>query len=188
MNIEAMRCFLSEDAINAHFEHYRRERCKCSIFEKSIPEIKGKSLGEILEMPISKATKSEILPGFISAKSHELYFNSFCVRRNVCQEIKDYYSSEAAFLYELSELAKKMKGGFLYVIRDRYGVPRGVCEDDIPSFRGLSPCLAIDMAEHAYFLDYRFDRERYVSGALARLDLDKIFSDTNCQLYLDTPV
>lgn len=188
MNIEAMRCFLSEDTVNTHLEHYRRERCKCSIIEKSFPEIKGKGLREILELPMARATKSEILPSFISAKSHELYFNSFCERRRICPDIKEYYSSEAAFLYELSEHAKKIKHGFLYVFRDRYGAPRAVASDEITPMKGFAPCLALDMSEHAYFLDYRFERDKYISAALARLDLGEIFSQTNCNLYLDTPV
>ena len=47
-------------------------------------------------------------------------------------------------------------------------------------FDGLSlclpapPALAIDVSEHAYFLDYGFDKQRYIMAALPFLDLSKL--------------
>ena len=38
----------------------------------------------------------------------------------------------------------------------------------------ISPCLCIDLYEHAYFGDYGFDRKRYISAALSVLDLSKL--------------
>ena len=102
--------------------------------------------------------------------------------------MKKYYSSEAEFLFEISEKAKKLNGGFLYVVRDRDGAPRAVSESEIRRGRGFSPCLALDMSEHAYFLDYRFSKERYISAALVHFDLNEIFSGENYKLYLDTPI
>ena len=188
MRLDEMRGFLSEDTINLHLGQYMKERCKCSIFEKSIPEVKGKTIRDIIEMPMRGALKEELLECFIAAKSHELYFSSFCTRRKACSEIKKYYSSEAAFLFECSEKAKRLDSGFLYVIKDRGGAPRAVAEDELRFGRGFSPCLALDMSEHAYFLDYRFAKERYIAAALAHLDLSEIFSGENCKLYLDTPI
>ena len=183
-----MRTFLSEDSIRGHLEFYRQERLKYSILEKSIPQIKGKALKELYKMQISGDMRGEILSRAIFLKSHELYFSSFCDRRRVCCEIKKYYSSEAAFLYELSEQALMMDGGFLYILRDKSGRPYAVSEAECRFGRDFAPCLAIDMAEHAYFLDYRFEKEGYIRAALASLDLSEIFSGENSQLYLDTPI
>lgn len=188
MRIEAMRTFLSEDAIREHLEHYRLERCKYAILEKSIPGIRGKSLRELYELPLNKELKKEILPKVIFLKSHELYFSSFCERRLTCNEIRKYYSSEAAFLYEVEEKACRMRCGFLYIARDRSGKPVAIREEECAFGRDFAPCLAIDMAEHAYFLDYRFEREKYIRGALAGLALNEIFSNENSRIYLDTPI
>jgi len=188
MRTDGMSGFLSEDTVRGHVEYYRRLRCRCSIFEKSVPEIRGCTIRRLMEMRIDCRMKNEILPSFIAAKSHELYFSSFCEGRKICPKIKEYYSSEAAFLYELFQLARGMSGGFLYVARDRCGKPVGIPEEEIRSYRGFSPCLALDMAEHAYFPDYGFEKERYISAALSRLNLCEIFSEGNYKLYLDTPI
>lgn len=188
MRLEGMRAFLSEDAISGHLAYYRRERCKYSILEKSIPEIRGKSLRELYKMPHSGDLGDEILSRANFLKSHELYFSSFCERRRVCCEIKKYYSSEAAFLYEISERALRMQGGFLYILRDKRGRPFAVSSEDLRFGRDFAPALALDMEEHAYFLDYRFNKERFISAALAAFDLNEIFSDENSRLYLDTPI
>ena len=183
-----MRTFLSEDSIRGHLEFYRQERLKYSILEKSIPEIKGKALSELYKMPIHGEIREEILSKAKFLKSHELYFSSFCERRRVCCEIKRYYSSEAAFLYEITERALRMQGGFLYILRDRRGRPFAVNGEEAWRGYDFAPCLALDMAEHAYFLDYRFDKERYIRSALACIEINEIFSNEKSHLYLDTPI
>ena len=45
------------------------------------------------------------------------------------------------------------------------------CEKAIPKKQAV---LAIDMCEHAYFLDYGFDRSAYVGQLLKFLDLSRI--------------
>ena len=48
MNLNAMNLFLSEENIKRHLEHLRTQKLKYSILEKSVPELKGKSIKEIL--------------------------------------------------------------------------------------------------------------------------------------------
>ncbi len=35
----------------------------------------------------------------------------------------------------------------------------------------VCPCLAVDLAEHAYFYDFGFDHEKYLVEAISRLNL-----------------
>ena len=39
------------------------------------------------------------------------------------------------------------------------------------------PRLAIDLCEHAYFIEYGFDKERYLEDLLRHLDLSRLKSD-----------
>ncbi|MBQ2876816.1 MAG: hypothetical protein IJE25_07385 [Clostridia bacterium] len=189
MNTEIMRAFLSEETIKTHLEYVRQTRLKYSIYEKSIPEIKGAPLRKIYGSKFSEQIKKEILPYIISIKSHELYFSSFCERPRPCPEIKEYYSSAAAFLYEVREAALDIDHGFLYIMRDRSGKPV-FTSDPHPQgiLRNSPPTLAIDLSEHAYFSDYSFDKRRYLAAMLPRLDLSEIFSGENSKIYLDTPI
>jgi superoxide dismutase len=41
--------------------------------------------------------------------------------------------------------------------------------NDTPLLKGYEPLLAIDVWEHAYYLDYLYDRQKYVEAALDHL-------------------
>jgi superoxide dismutase len=67
-------------------------------------------------------------------------------------------------------MASNMTGGFVFVFVDERGRPIINHSDNIKRVR-LAPRLAIDISEHAYFLDYRFEKERYLRSAIANLNL-----------------
>ncbi len=189
MRTEVMKTFLSEENLSAHLEFMREERLRYSVYEKSFPFLKGKTLREILNLKISESIKNEFLPYIISYKSHELYFNSFCERQASCKELKRFYTSEAALLYELSERAMNVNYGFVFVFRDRSGAPMiSRMDEKLSILRYMTPVLALDLSEHAYFTDYLYDKRGYINAMLAQVDLSEIFSVNNSGIYLDTPV
>ena len=69
----------------------------------------------------------------------------------------------------------KERSGFLILYIDRYG--------KIQSYAGLNyvevltrytPLLAVDLFEHSYFIDYGFEKEKYLSSALSNLNLSRL--------------
>ena len=177
MSSEAMERFLSKDSLNEHRMYLHTLRLKHSIMEKSVPEIKGKGISEIIKLNLKKSLKNDILPGIISIKSHELYFESFSDKAVSCTEIKKYYSSSEAFLYRLFTKAREAVGGFVYICLDGGGRP--YIEVRFPSDKEplrYSPVLCVDMYEHAFFADYRFDCDRYLKNLLPYLDISRLFS------------
>ncbi len=165
-----LRTFLSEENINCHREYMKTLRLQHSIMEKSIPEIKGKSVYEIEKMHISNKDKKDILPIFREYLAHQMYFNSFCIQPKSLSTIKKYYSSVEAFLYEIHLLAMKSESGFVFVFIGDRGIPEITHKHGYDRIKN-TPRLALDISEHAYFLDYRFDKESYVRNALSHLDL-----------------
>lgn len=104
-------------------------------------------------------------------RAHALYFSSFRHERSRSQRIKEGYRSENRFCFLLSEYAKNLRFGFLYIYpiaRHPY-VGYGVEERNIDR-----AVLAIDLCEHAYFLDYGFDFSAYLSAALSHLDFSRL--------------
>ena len=105
---------------------------------------------------------------------HEVYFNSFSDVQVVPREIKKYYPSREGFLYTLRERLHGMSGGFLCLYKT-LGAPKIVITNEKDERLVDTPTLAIDISEHAYFLDYAFNKERYITSSLERLEIDALF-------------
>ena len=171
-----MRTFLTEENISAHKEYAKTLRLRHSIMEKSIPEIKGKSIFEIEKMKLKKSDKEQILPNLSEYLAHELFFKSFTTLPSNAQFIKKHYLSEEAFLYEIMTAGMKIKDGFVFIYLGDRGEPKiQSCQSGV--IPKCMPRLAVDVCEHAYFLDYRFEKEQYLKNALSHLDLSVLTSD-----------
>jgi len=68
------------------------------------------------------------------------------------------------------EAAEHFGSGWLWLVVDR-GHLRVVATDNaqLPLTRGQTPLVTLDLWEHAYYLDYRNERKRYVEAFLAHL-------------------
>ena len=174
MSIQTMRTFLTEENIMLHKNHLKHLKAIYSISEKSIDQIKGKGIREIKALNLRRGLKEELCLKLMDIRSHELYFSSFGGEGCDLRLIKKYYSSPEAFRYEILELARSHSTGFIYVGL-KHGVPVAVSsEESYGLFTSFDPLLAIDICEHAYFLDYRFEREKYLAAAVNNLNLNKL--------------
>jgi superoxide dismutase len=64
--------------------------------------------------------------------------------------------------------------GFLCFFKTR-GAPEITVLDDDSSSLFEPPTLAVEISEHAYFLDYIFERDRYFTASLEKLRFDILF-------------
>ena len=167
--------FISQTNYELHREHLRQLKLRMSIFEKSYPEIVGKSCKEILKLPIKRPEREAAAALYADILAHELYFSSFAAANTASSAIRKAYGSEAGFIYQLT-MAAGDSSGFLFVSTDRRGAPQiSVYTDPLSVYLSDStPTLALDLCEHAYFYDYFFDKAAYLRAALARLDLSNI--------------
>ncbi len=178
MVTENMLLFLSKDSLLEHIEYAKSIRLQISIIEKSYPGIYEKSFREIMNSKIPKECKLELKNKYVEYLSHELYFKSFAKNDKPCPNIKEYFSSENGFCYEMLEFAKKKKCGFVYVVKDRKSGVKILHSSDINTpFLNYTPLLALDLDEHSYFADYGFKREDYLRAAISHLDLSLLFVD-----------
>ena len=165
--------FLSEENLNLHKEYYRNLKHKWSILEKSIPVFKAKDLSELYMVHASKDAKNEAICLKREIYLHETYFSSFIKseeKRNPQNaKIKSQFGSINNFLFEAYMYARKLEGGFFIIFEEKkrlkfasdslYKLPHAIC--------------ALDLCEHAYFLDYRFEKDEYIKSALAYLNENK---------------
>ena len=118
-------------------------------------------------MPAS--VKSDILHNLREYLAHELYFRSFGQTAQIPDIVKKRYSSLEGFLYEMYLIASKKESGFVFVFLEDNGELSIVHSNDVRRVKA-PPRIALDISEHAYFLDYRFEKDRYLRSALSNLN------------------
>ena len=175
MDTASLYGFLSPENIALHYEHFRNLKSKMSIYTKSLPEYDLSTYNSVLKSRLNNGIKNEILPLILSIELHKSFFSSFSLCPCECPEIKRSYSSADAFLYDVLSASLPCVCSFVLVYLGKSSLPEYtmIKSGSLPVLPEMY--LAIDLFEHAYFLDYGFDRENYVRRALAHLDLKKLY-------------
>ncbi|MBO7304244.1 MAG: hypothetical protein J6V09_03395 [Clostridia bacterium] len=110
---------------------------------------------------------------------HELYFNSFGESYQHSPELKCQFGSEAEFLYQLYLAAQDER--IVGVVATLSGRNIKIVKlDSYAAISHLTPILALDVMEHAYFGDYGFDRCAYLKSALSYLNISDIDKKIPC--------
>lgn len=170
-----MREFLSEENIDLHREYLRNMKLKYSILTDSIPSLRDAGFKHIGRMKMTDRDRRDALGLFSEIRMHDVFFSSFSSTRFLPSALAARcFGSEASLLNEIYRQALLLPYGFasVYVVGGRPCVRGSISSEELLSYG--DPVLAIDVSEHAYFMDYRFDKDRYLVCALPYLDMTKI--------------
>ena len=173
-----MNSFLSEENIASHREYVRVKKLKYSIIESYLPQLSGKGMWDIYRMKIGADDKRDAINLLSEITFHDVFFTSFSSSyypRSLA--IERLYGSEANFLNLIYRRCMSQAYGFvlLYKHRERITVESVLEYSKILNLN--TPTLALDVCEHAYFMDYGFDKERYLASMLPYLNLSKLSDD-----------
>jgi len=140
-------------------------------------DLAGLSLPKIIARTAAKPRQMAIFDNAAQAWNHTFYWNSLRPKgggepsAELRQAIESSFGSVDACRKELATAATSqfgsgwawlvMKGDALKVIK--------TSNADTPLTMGMKPLLAIDVWEHAYYLDYQNRRADYVSSVIERL-------------------
>jgi len=140
-------------------------------------DLAGLSLPKIIARTAAKPQQVAIFDNAAQAWNHTFYWNSLRPKgggepsAELRQAIESSFGSVDACRKELATAATSqfgsgwawlvMKGDALKVIK--------TSNADTPLTMGMKPLLAIDVWEHAYYLDYQNRRADYVSSVIERL-------------------
>ena len=167
--------FFSDEAIERHKDYIRTQRLRYSILEKSINGIKDKEYEDILRQKMRANDKRDVITLLSLIKIHDCFFSSFSSVSGMRSElVKSQFGSEAGFLNALYKACMNIPVGFVSVSVKKGKIGIKADADNLSHFLEAKPLLAIDVWEHAYFLDYGFDKEKYLRNTLPYLNLDKI--------------
>jgi Fe-Mn family superoxide dismutase len=89
------------------------------------------------------------------------------------------YGSYETFKKAFVDEGMKLGVGFVWIVQDGDKVMVYRTEyHDTPILKGFRPLLAIDVWEHAYYMDYENDRQKYLDAVVANL-LNWDFAESN---------
>jgi len=120
--------------------------------------------------------------------NHDLYFESIKPGKelpdsNLLLAINNSFGSLDNMYNEIKNCTKELKGsGYLFLVTDnskKLSLLITVNQDS-PYLYGLKPLLCIDLWEHAYYLEYQNERNRYVEEMLKILNFsyaNKLFTN-----------
>lgn len=166
--------YLSEENRRAHLAYRNTLAARLSLFKKCFPRWEGREDAALLTAHLLRGEEE----GRILAAElllHDIAFSSSAVPRREAPRARLFgYSSDAALRYAMREAAGTVADGFLCIGTDRRGRARFYFVR--APWRTLTrlPPLAVDLAEHAYFYDYGFARDRYLAAAIDALDLSRL--------------
>ena len=169
----ALAPHLSARTLDVHYEkHHRAYLRKLEKLVRGKPEEK---LG--LEELVRRAT-GDVFDNAAQVWNHTFYWRSMQpvdVSRPSARArelLAPSFGTVPDFKRRFAEVANGHFGsGWVWLVQDARRRLRieSTSNADNPLRRGFQPLLAIDLWEHAYYLDHRNERERYVRGFLDHL-------------------
>ena len=133
---------------------------------------------------VVRAAKGKLFNNAAQAWNHHFYWHSLSPRRQrpagaLLQRLERDFGSTDAFSAKFSAAAVGQFGsGWAWLVeKDGKLDVMATANADTPMAHGIKCLLTVDVWEHAYYVDYRNERERYVSAILDRLNWE--FAEKN---------
>jgi Fe-Mn family superoxide dismutase len=177
---DALAPHISEKTINLHYSrHHRSYYLRLKGYIDANREYRNSSLESLIRQTEGGILLDESIYNMaVLLYNHNLYWESLTpggggapARRSPF--VKSAYDSFGSFdnlKKMIIEAATKPGIGWVWLAQDTDSLVVYRTEyHGTPLVQGRNPLLCIDMWEHAYYLDYQDDRERYVDAVLSSL-------------------
>ena len=161
-----------------HGKHHRKYVDTMNELLQKEP-VRGSTLEDVV-----RAAKGKLFNNAAQAWNHEFYWNSLSPKKlrpsaALARRIDADFGSYERFTGELAKAATDVFGsGWAWLVEDggKLAVTT-TANADTPMAHGIKCLLTVDVWEHAYYVDYRNERERYVSAIRDRLNWE--FAEKN---------
>ena len=118
--------------------------------------------------------KNDLLFNLGGVINHEIYFESIkpgkeLPNSNLLLAINNSFGNLDNMYNKIKDYAKELKGsGYLFLVENNKKelFLLNTANQDSPYLYGFTPLLCIDLWEHAYYLEYKNDRNRYIEEIL----------------------
>lgn len=167
-SVDGFAGFLSPAGINLHYQLYQRYIDKMNKYAQENPQLKTMSLARIADQYIGPVGDDAA-----QAINHEFFWKCLIpggsqVGGRVYELITTQFGSFEEFVRQFSQRAIDHFGsGWVWLVFDPSTNFLQVVDGDnayTPLRDGQIPLLALDVWEHAYYLDYGIDKKSYVEN------------------------
>jgi Fe-Mn family superoxide dismutase len=174
--MDALKPFLSEEQIQFHYgKHHAAYFKNLNALVEGKPE-SGMSLRDV----VVQAPPGPVFNNAAQAWNHSFYWDCLSPQGGepsgaLAAAIGRDFGGLAELRAAMSDAAVKLFGsGWAWLAADKQGKLKimALSNADTPLKYGLEPILTIDVWEHAYYIDYRNDRAKYVEGFWGHVNWD----------------
>jgi superoxide dismutase, Fe-Mn family len=176
---DALAPVISAETLKLHHGKHHKKYIDTTnqLLEKE--PLKASSLEEVV-----KNSKGKLFNNAAQAWNHDFYWHSLSPKRKrpagaLLHRLEKDFGSYERFADAFAAAANGQFGsGWAWLVdKDARLQVTATSNADTPVAHGVRCLLTVDVWEHAYYLDYRNERERYVSAILERLNWD--FAEKN---------
>jgi Fe-Mn family superoxide dismutase len=175
--LEALEPHISRKALENHLNnHHRRYVDRTNELISGTP-MQDMTLEEVIQRTTRRKTTSELFNNAAQAFNHTFFWRS--LRPNgggrpkgaIARQIDSDFRGYDDFVAKFHKAAKSLfASGWVWLVVDRNKIKIATTKDaNTPGVRGLKPILALNLWEHAYYMDYGARRDAYVEAFLNSL-------------------
>ena len=183
INYSSLEPFISDETLREHYNIYLKYLKKLNELLGTTDNIYSKAylIQHIDVLPLT--IRGEVLYYLSGVVNHELYFfgmsndNNTNVSNRLVSDIVANFGSIDNFKSEFKKQGLNIKGsGYNFLVLDDNKKLRilNTSNQDNPYYYGYIPVMAMDVWEHAYYLDYYKDRGSYIDKYFEKLDYKKL--------------
>lgn len=183
---DALEPFIDRETMILHYDkHYMNYLNNLNKYLKEAGYKGTMTLPEIVQnieiFPLN--LRSRILFNAGGVLNHNLYFNQFSNKGNniptgsLKNKIDSQFGSYSNLIKILKDKANTLVGsGFVFLVLNKEGDLEimNMSNQETPYMYGYKPILALDLWEHAYYLKYNNEKNKYVDALFEILDFDNI--------------
>ncbi len=174
----ALEPYISARTVNLHYtKHHHSYYSLLKGWLDTRPEFQNQTLEElILRNKNGIMFEEAVFQYSILLNNHNWYWQSLkpkaggAPKGKIDKMILASYGSLDGFRKAVISEAMQLGTGWVWIVQDGEALKVYRCEyRDTPLLKGFRPLLTIDVWEHAYYLDYQNDRQKYVEAILDHL-------------------
>lgn len=174
---DALSPVISEKTLRFHYDKHHQGYVDALNKAIGDTEFQDMPIRELIRSTAGKPDKETIFNNAAQAWNHAFYWDSLSPRGGgeppaaLKPMIESSFGSVQAFKQALTEVAMTQFGsGWAWLVLDGQKLRvEKTGNADNPLVRGQIPLLAIDVWEHAYYLDYQNQRRDHVAGVIENL-------------------